>query len=117
MFSVLLDYLSRMMNQLLMNVSFCCSYLELPDSIEDYFAWAYAAGARIHSNSWGHSANTYDDYPRSIDDFVASQAPDMLILFAAANQGHQRTFFCMKPHHYHDYLKYQVLFLRIWKQR
>ncbi len=86
----------------------------------------YAAGARIHSNSWGHSANTYDDYPRSIDEYahtptsslaaadfiplfhalpattlhhsslsqliphnsyVSTQAPDMLILFSAANQG------------------------------
>ena len=92
-----------------------CSGLDIPDSLEDYFAWAYAAGARIHSNSWGHAANTYDDYPRSIDEcarpsiallpcavalapppppshaplfsYVSSEAPDMLILFAAANQG------------------------------
>ncbi len=91
-----------------------CSGLSLPDSIEDYFAWAYAAGARIHSNSWGHAANTYDDYPQSIDEcarpsipllacacalpspchahtsllsYVFSEAPDMLILFAAANSG------------------------------
>jgi hypothetical protein len=48
-----------------------CSFLDLPSSLEDYFSWAYAAGARIHSNSWGHSANTYDDFPRSIDECVS----------------------------------------------
>ena len=130
------------------------SYLDLPTSLSDYFAWAYAAGvcllfapsvalctilvcicgtfggkfcrqivsagARIHSNSWGHAANVYDDYPRTIDEYnapppqllvticsalpalffcnifrmyVSAEAPDMLILFAAANQGQ-----CSHPH-------------------
>jgi hypothetical protein len=56
-----------------------CSFLDLPSSLEDYFSWAYAAGARIHSNSWGHAANTYDDFPRSIDEcvFQLSSTPNV----------------------------------------
>ena len=70
-------------NLALFGVHCRCSYLELPDSIEDYFAWAYAAGARIHSNSWGHSANSYDDYPRSIDEcanFCRPSACEVVLL-------------------------------------
>ena len=32
---------------------------ESPSSKGEYFGWAYDAGARIHSNSWGDASNDY----------------------------------------------------------
>ena len=48
----------------------------------------YAAGARVHSNSWGGiiPAYGYGSEPLTIDQFVYDN-PDMLIIFAAANAG------------------------------
>ena len=46
------------------------SHLTLPDSLEEYFAWAYAAGARIHSNSWGSATNSYGDHAHAVDECV-----------------------------------------------
>ena len=53
-----------------------------------YFGWSYAMGARIHSNSWGGPGWTdeYSDESASIDKFVVQQR-DMLVLFAAGNDG------------------------------
>eukprot|EP00741_Cyanophora_paradoxa_P005315 tig00000870_g5154.t1 len=60
------------------------------------FPTAYAAGARIHSNSWGcynpnpavdpAACNTYSGDARKVDAFVWEN-PDFLVLFAAGNDG------------------------------
>ena len=47
---------------------------------------AYAAGARIHTNSWGSSTNAYTDTCQEMDQFVYEN-DDMLILAAAGNSG------------------------------
>ncbi|MBC7372189.1 MAG: S8 family serine peptidase, partial [Bdellovibrionaceae bacterium] len=48
----------------------------------------YAAGARIHSNSWGSPRNlgAYDSMASSVDEYIFNN-PDMLVLFAAGNSG------------------------------
>jgi serine protease AprX len=59
----------------------------LPDKPSDLFEKSYAAGARIHTNSWGAPvAGTYSASARSVDEF-AWHHPDMLILYAAGNDG------------------------------
>ena len=67
----------------------------LPDNIEDLFREAYNAGARIHTNSWGGPARTrtgqniagqYSKNGRGVDKFCFEH-PDLLILFAAGNDG------------------------------
>ena len=59
------------------------SGLEVPDDLaEEYYRWAYEAGARIHSNSWGDDSNDYTSMASDTDDFVFNN-PDMLVLFAA----------------------------------
>ncbi len=48
----------------------------------------YAAGARIHTNSWGYRGH-FGEYPslsRQVDQFVWEH-PDFLVLFAAGNDG------------------------------
>lgn len=52
---------------------------------------AYDLGARVHTNSWGCSGdpsvcNQYDAGARAVDDFVWKNR-DMLVLFAAGNDG------------------------------
>jgi len=59
----------------------------LPLDLNDLFAEAYDAGARIHSNSWG--ADTKSRYvinSEEVDEFVHGK-PDMLIVIAAGNAG------------------------------
>ena len=61
--------------------------LGLPDDIRDLFSQAYNAGARIHSNSWGSSADgEYTDDAVNADDFMWNHR-DMLITFSAGNDG------------------------------
>eukprot|EP00736_Rhodelphis_marinus_P008051 Rmarinus@m.28362 len=61
--------------------------LVVPDSIyEDLFPLSYAAGARIHSNSWGADQNTYDSLSSEVDAYMFDH-PDFLLLFAAGNSG------------------------------
>ncbi|AZR74573.1 hypothetical protein BBF96_14960 [Anoxybacter fermentans] len=58
----------------------------LPADLNDLFAQAWNAGARIHTNSWG--AAVYGDYTtnsREVDEYVWNN--DMIILFAAGNEG------------------------------
>jgi hypothetical protein len=44
--------------------------LEIPDSIDThYLQWAYTAGARIHSNSWGGDYTGYDTEAQEMDAF------------------------------------------------
>ncbi|GII85086.1 hypothetical protein Ssi03_30760 [Sphaerisporangium siamense] len=62
----------------------------LPDDLSVLFRQAYEAGARIHTNSWGAAtAGAYPDKARVLDDFIWNN-PDMLILFAAGNEGADR---------------------------
>jgi hypothetical protein len=60
----------------------------LPADIYDVFDQAYSAGARIHSNSWGHAGiyRRYTVWAQSVDQFMWDHK-DMLILFAAGNDG------------------------------
>jgi subtilisin family serine protease len=48
----------------------------------------YQDGARIHSNSWGSPRNLgdYDSFAANVDEFMWNH-PDMLVLFAAGNEG------------------------------
>ncbi|MFB9662387.1 S8 family serine peptidase [Glycomyces mayteni] len=59
----------------------------IPGDIAELFAEAYAAGARVHTNSWGAPlAGEYSQNARSVDAFTWEH-PDMLVLFAAGNDG------------------------------
>ncbi|MEU6860544.1 S8 family serine peptidase [Glycomyces sp. NPDC046736] len=59
----------------------------IPGDIVELFAEAYAAGARVHTNSWGAPlAGEYSQNARAVDEFAWSH-PDMLVLFAAGNDG------------------------------
>jgi len=60
--------------------------IQVPTSCSAAYTDAYNLGARIHSNSWGGSDNTYDSYCVTIDNFMWSN-PDFLIVFAAGNAG------------------------------
>lgn len=60
----------------------------IPNDLRDLFAQAYTAGSRIHSNSWGagvegeYTANSFE-----VDDYNYRLGEDMLIVFAASNDG------------------------------
>ncbi len=59
----------------------------IPDDLRDLFQAAYDQGARIHSNSWGGGdPGAYDPQSEAVDHFVWDNR-DMLILFAAGNDG------------------------------
>jgi uncharacterized protein (TIGR03437 family) len=59
----------------------------LPDDLRPLFGAAYTAGARIHTNSWGSSANgSYTESARQLDQFMWEHR-DMLIVFSAGNSG------------------------------
>ncbi|MEU4745391.1 S8 family serine peptidase, partial [Actinosynnema sp. NPDC023658] len=60
----------------------------LPDDIGVLFHEAYAAGARVHTNSWGAAAGpgVYTANSAEVDEFTWNH-PDLLVLFAAGNLG------------------------------
>ena len=61
----------------------------LPNDLNDLFGPPYKTDkARIHSNSWGSTGNfgVYDQQAHEVDQFV-NQHRDMLICFAAGNEG------------------------------
>ncbi|MDW7731772.1 MAG: PGF-pre-PGF domain-containing protein [Methanolobus sp.] len=64
--------------------------LDVPADLNDLFLQAYNTNAstRIHSNSWGYTndSGNYSSRAYQVDKFVWEH-PDMLILFAAGNQG------------------------------
>ena len=60
--------------------------LSLPDDLNYLFAWMYHDGARIASNSWGSSSNSYSSNAMQVDEFMWNH-PDFLILFANGNSG------------------------------
>ncbi|MEK6837068.1 MAG: S8 family serine peptidase, partial [Nanoarchaeota archaeon] len=60
-----------------------------PNDLNDLFATAYASAngsARIHTNSWGGTTNTYSSDSNEIDTF-AWNYKNMTILFSAGNSG------------------------------
>jgi hypothetical protein len=69
-----------------------------PTDLSDLFQQAYDAGARIHSNSWGYGGffGQYIADSQSIDTFTWLHK-DMVILFAAGNDGVDRTGKCGSP--------------------
>jgi hypothetical protein len=60
--------------------------IAVPASCAAAYTDAYNLGARIHSNSWGSTENSYDSYAAGVDGFMW-QHPDFLIVFAAGNSG------------------------------
>jgi len=60
--------------------------VQIPTSTTPAYTDAYNLGARIHSNSWGGTDNSYDSYCNCIDSFMWSN-PDFLVVFAAGNSG------------------------------
>lgn len=59
----------------------------IPPDLNTLFAQAYAAGARIHSNSWGSPVSgAYDVSAEQVDQYAWSQR-DMVIVVAAGNSG------------------------------
>jgi len=60
--------------------------IQVPTSCWAAYADAYGGGARIHSNSWGSTENSYDSYAADVDNFMWQNA-DFLIVFAAGNSG------------------------------
>ncbi len=62
----------------------------LPADLGTLFQQAYDAGARVHSNSWGVAVDdggrVYDSQAQQVDRFMWEH-PDMVILFAAGNDG------------------------------
>jgi hypothetical protein len=62
-------------------------YLNVPPSIySDLFPAAYSRGARLHSNSWGSSTNTYNVNARDVDRYQWEHQ-DFLVIIAAGNEG------------------------------
>lgn len=58
----------------------------IPADLGQLFGSSFAAGARIHSNSWGSETSAYDSSARSLDRFVAAN-PEFLVLVANGNSG------------------------------
>jgi serine protease AprX len=59
----------------------------IPENIGELFLQAYQAGARVHTNSWGGGDyGAYDEQSHDLDAFVWEHK-DMVILFAAGNDG------------------------------
>ena len=59
----------------------------LPVNLGDLFEQAYAAGARIHNNSWGSKTpSTYTPDSEEVDEFIHNRK-DMLVVIAAGNAG------------------------------
>lgn len=62
-------------------------YLDVPGDLGDaLLPDAYAAGARVHSNSWGSSVNRYTSTAQQFDEF-AWEHPHFLAVAAAGNSG------------------------------
>jgi hypothetical protein len=62
-------------------------YVSAPDDLSDgYFKPTYAAGARIHSDSWGSDVIVYDYSAASLDLWLWEH-PDFVSVFAAGNYG------------------------------
>eukprot|EP01042_Synura_sphagnicola_P001243 gene1243-1406_t len=61
-------------------------YLRFPDLSQYVFAAAKAAGAVIHSNSWGTRLGSCNSWCTDVDEFMEANE-DFLLVFAAGNSG------------------------------
>ncbi len=62
-------------------------FLDVPEPYDTcLMPHVFAAGARIHSGSWGADTGFYDDGARRMDDYLAKH-PTMVAVFAAGNSG------------------------------
>jgi subtilase family serine protease len=61
-------------------------YVLPPPDLGELFVAPYLAGARLHTNSWGGTANAYESYAWSVDRFTWEHK-DFLPLFANGNAG------------------------------
>lgn len=59
-----------------------------PDPLTSAFDTSYAIGARVHTNSWGSTTNSYDQRCADVDNFIWNH-PDYVILYAAGNSSTQ----------------------------
>lgn len=65
-------------------------YHGFPEDLNELFEEAYQTGARVHNDSWGDGSapyGSYSLYTRHVDEFIWNH-PDMNIVFAAGNSGH-----------------------------
>jgi hypothetical protein len=60
--------------------------VSVPNDLTNAFQASYDLGARVHSNSWGSTSNSYNGFCVDIDDFMWDH-PDFLVVFAAGNSG------------------------------
>lgn len=77
---------SKLVAQSLWSVRY--NTLAVPSDLKIIFNQAYQAGVRVHSNSWGDSdaKGVYNAETSQVDQFVWDN-PEMVILFAAGNDG------------------------------
>lgn len=61
-------------------------FLNVPSNMEDMTAPAYRVGARIHTNSWGSSTNSYTSSSYYFDKY-SFENQDFLVTVAAGNGG------------------------------
>ena len=61
-------------------------FVNVPATLTSAFTASYGLGARVHSNSWGSTSNSYDTYAVNVDQFMWTH-PDYLIVFANGNSG------------------------------
>lgn len=68
--------------------TFACLFgsVSPPNPLSNAWADARTRGARIHTNSWGSSGNSYGSAAREIDEFMWNNQ-DFLIVYAAGNSG------------------------------
>jgi hypothetical protein len=60
--------------------------LNVPGSIGAAFNASYGLGARVHTNSWGSTTNSYDGYSVDVDNAMWNHK-DYLVCFANGNSG------------------------------
>jgi subtilisin family serine protease len=57
-----------------------------PETMEEYYEYAYGLGARLHSDSWGGLSTAYTRSAREVDEYHFYH-PEFLALIAAGNDG------------------------------
>lgn len=57
-----------------------------PQTMEEYYEYAYGLGARVHSDSWGGLSTAYTRSAREVDEYHFYH-PEFLALIAAGNDG------------------------------
>jgi subtilisin family serine protease len=60
---------------------------------DDYFAFSYAAGARVHSDSWGRIDQGYSQLTFEVDEYI-HRKQDFVSVFAAGNYGDCSESYC-----------------------